>query len=92
MTCSEHGRISVYTGRFQRDDVQAAEAVSHGRRARRPLDANVRGLAARRRVGPADDFPFAAFIDKAVTRLELHREDPACGGRAGAGFFWGRSG
>ena len=36
MTCSEHGQISVYTGRFQRDEEQAAEAVSPGRRARRP--------------------------------------------------------
>ena len=47
------------------------------------------GLAARRRVGPADDFPLAAFIDKAVTRLELHREDPACGGRGRRGLLLG---
>src|SRR2546425_8015811 len=34
--CPEHGQISVYASRFQRDEEQAAEAVSHGAKARGP--------------------------------------------------------
>ena len=33
---SKHRQVRVYTNRFQRDEEQAAEAVSHSRRARGP--------------------------------------------------------
>jgi len=42
-----------------------------------PLDANTRALAARRRVGPTDDFPLSALVGEAIADVELHRQDLA---------------
>jgi hypothetical protein len=38
------------------------------------LDADVGILAERRRIGPADDLPFAAFIGQAVPDLKISAE------------------
>src|SRR6266851_6443050 len=46
----EHGQVGFDAGRFQRDEEQASEAVSHGLRARGPARAirspDLRGLVA----------------------------------------------
>jgi hypothetical protein len=45
-----------------------------------PLDSNVRGLAARCRVWPADDFLLSGLVGESVAYLKLHRQHT---GRAG---------
>jgi hypothetical protein len=66
-----HGDLLVRAPRPQIGDVRLAD----------PLNANVRGLATRCRVGPADDLSLAGLVGEAVADLKLHWEDAACGWR-----------
>jgi hypothetical protein len=42
-------------------------------------DADARGLAACRRVRPADDLPLAGLVGEAFADLKLHREEAVLG-------------